>query len=314
VSLKVLGTGCFNISLDFTLEGTTPWRARGKGSIKLLFFTISKSFDETWGEPRQTTLPPIEIIPLLSVELDRPENWRALPPASNNLLVSLRKLDLAAGELVLHPLGTLEVSQNQVPLGITIDRIGAQVPSDANHFTLAVTSDGLVRKRDATRGFSPAQFKKMSDAQKLSAASFESEKSGLEIKYDGEELQTGRAVRRSLRYELSTIDTLYRRSVARFQIVSTLMFTHLIKGGAVAKSVLSKRRRKQLRPFDDKIVLGNVGFAVVAQDTNLRAAAAPAAFATQGAAQSWLDDLATNDPATAATLHVIPSDEMPRAA
>jgi len=314
VSLKVLGTGCFNISLEFTLEGTTPWRAHGRGHIKLLFFTISKSFDETWGESQQTTLPPISVIPLLKIELDRPENWRALPPPANNLLVSLRKLELTAGELVLHPLGSLEVSQNQVPLGITIERVGAQVPDDANHFTLAVTSGGLVRKNDARRGFSPAQFKKMSDAQKLSSPAFESEKSGLEIAFDGAELQTGRAVRRNLRYELTTIDTLYRRFVSRFQVLTLAAFTHFIKGGAVGKSAFSKRRRKQLRPFDDRIQVGDATFVVVAQDTNLRADAAPAGFATQGAAQTWLDGLAANDPAQAATLHVIPRDEMPRAA
>ena len=312
VALKVLGTGCFNISLEFTLEGTTPWRARGRGHIKLLFVTVSKSFDETWGESRQTTLPPIEVIPLLTVEIDRPENWRALPPSANNLLVTLRKLDLAAGELVLHPLGSLEVSQNQAPLGITLERVGAQVPSDANHFTLAVTSGGLVRSRDAVRGFSPAQFRNMSDAQKLSAPAFENEKSGLIIAYDGAELQAGRAVRRSLRYELTTIDTAYRRFVARFQLLSLTAFTHFIKGGAVAKSALSRGRRKQLRPFDDKIRLGDVGFEIVSQDTNLRAA--PTSFATQRAAQTWLDDLAANDPTKAAALHVIPSEEMPRAA
>jgi uncharacterized protein DUF6603 len=314
VSLKVLGKGCFNISLEFSLEGTTPWRARGRGHIKLLFFKISKSFDETWGESQQTTLPPISVIPLLKIELDRPENWRALPPPANNLLVSLRKLELAAGELVLHPLGSLEVSQTQVPLGITIERVGAQVPDDANHFTLAVTSGGLVRKNDTRRGFPPAQFKKMSDAQKLSSPAFESEWSGLEIAFDGAELQTGRAVRRSLRYELTTIDTLYRRSVRRFQALALAAFAHFIKGAAVGKSAFSKRRRKQLRPFDDRIQVGDATFAVAAQDTNLRADAAPASFATQGAAQTWLDGLAANDPAKAATLHVIPSDEMPRAA
>lgn len=314
VSLKVFGTGCFSINLEFTLEGTTPWRARGKGSIKLLFFSISKSFDETWGDERQTTLPPISVIPLLKIELDRAENWRALPPPSNNLLVSLRKLELAAGELVLHPLGSLEVSQNQVPLGITIECVGAQVPDDANFFSLAVNAGGLKRKNDAQRGFSPAQFRKMSDAAKLSAPAFSTEKSGLEIAFDGAELQTGRAVRRSLRYELATIDTLYRRFVQRFHVLSIRIFNHLIKGSAVAKSALSKRRRKQLRPFDDRIVVADAAFAVVNADTNTLAETAPASFASRAAAEEWLAGVAAGDPARAGTLQVIPSHEMPRAA
>lgn len=314
VSLKVFGAGCFSINLEFTLEGTTPWRARGKGSVKLLFFSVSKSFDETWGDSQQTTLPPISIIPLLVIELNRPENWRALPPPANNLLVSLRKLDLPAGELVLHPLGSLEISQNQVPLGITIEQVGAQQPDDANHFTLAVNAPGLKRSRDAQRGFSPAQFKKLSDAQKLSAPAFANEKSGLEIAFDGAELQTGRAVRRSLRYELTTIDTLYRRSVQRFQILSIAVFNHLIKGNAVAKSPFSKRQRKKLRPFDDRIVVAETGYSVVNADTNLLSESAPANFVSATAAQEWLADVAAGDPARAQSLQVIPSHEIQKAA
>jgi len=314
VALKVLGTGVFRIDLDFTLEGTTPWRARGRGKIKLLFFTISKSFDETWGDSRETTLPPIFVIPLLEIEFARSENWRALPPPMHNLLVTLRKLELAANELVLHPLGTLEVSQNQIPLGIGIERVGAQVPADANSFSLAVTSGGLIRKTDARRGFPPAQFRKMSDAQKLSSPAFESEKSGLELAFDGAELQTGRAVRRVLRYEVTTIDTLYRRFVSHFQYIDLTTFIHFIKGSAAAKSILSLSRRKQLRPFTDKIEVGEANFAVVSQDDNRPASAEFASFATQGAAQTWLNNLAAIDPQRAASLQIVPAEEMREAA
>lgn len=58
VSLKVFGLGLFSISLRFSLEGPTPWRAIGHGSITFLFFTISASFDITWGESHDTSLPP----------------------------------------------------------------------------------------------------------------------------------------------------------------------------------------------------------------------------------------------------------------
>ena len=107
-SLKVGGVGVFSIDLAFTLSGPGPWRARGHGSVSLLFVTIRKSFDESWGEAITTTLPPIAVVPLLLEELGKASNWRALAPPAHNLLVSLRKLDLPGDTLVLHPLGTLE--------------------------------------------------------------------------------------------------------------------------------------------------------------------------------------------------------------
>src|SRR6185436_18199684 len=144
VSLKVFGVGLFSISLHFALEGPTPWRAHGTGSISFFFFDVSADFDITWGESKDTTLPPIAVIPLLKGEFDKLDNWRAQLPPANNLLVSLRKLDATESTQVLHPLGTLRVSQRAVPLDLKIDKVGNQKPSDANQFTLTATA-GLVK-------------------------------------------------------------------------------------------------------------------------------------------------------------------------
>jgi hypothetical protein len=56
-SVKVLGIGLFSVRVHGTLEGPTPYRARGEGSISLLFFDISVDFDVSWGEQQDTTLP-----------------------------------------------------------------------------------------------------------------------------------------------------------------------------------------------------------------------------------------------------------------
>ncbi|RPH75598.1 hypothetical protein EHM76_01285, partial [bacterium] len=92
VSLKAFGVGLFSIRLRFSLEGPTPYRAKGSGSISLLFFEISADFDITWGETRDTSLPPISVIILLKGEFEKIDNWRALLPTGNNLLVALRKV------------------------------------------------------------------------------------------------------------------------------------------------------------------------------------------------------------------------------
>ena len=90
-SVNVFGIGLFSVSVSGSLEGPARWRARGTGEISILFFSISVDFDESWGESRDTTQPPVEILPLFKAELQKPDTWRALPPASNALGVSLRK-------------------------------------------------------------------------------------------------------------------------------------------------------------------------------------------------------------------------------
>jgi hypothetical protein len=138
ISLKAFGIGLFSVRLSFALSGPSGWRARGSGSISLLFFEISADFDISWGESKDTSLPPIPVVPILTAELNKPENWKAELPTVSNLLVSLRKLDPTTDVLVLHPVGTLRVSQKAVPLDLTIDKVGNQKPNDAKSFSIEV--------------------------------------------------------------------------------------------------------------------------------------------------------------------------------
>ena len=307
-SLKVGGFGVFSIGLAFTLSGPGPWRAQGYGSVSLLFVSIRKSFDVSWGEAITTSLPPIAVVPLLLEELGKASNWRALAPPAHHLLVSLRKLDLPGETLVLHPLGTLEVSQNALPLGVTLDRVGEQVPSDANRLTLDVVGGPLVKRRDARRGFAPAQFRDMTDAQRLSAPAFQDQPSGLELGAAGSEWRTGHAVKRSLRYEITTIDTLFRRFVRRFAGLGGALFAHFIGNAAVAKSSLSRARQRQKQPFADRVEVTGERYAVVFVSNN-RTAAGATDFASESEAREWLRQQAVDEPSRRGQLHVVPDTE-----
>src|SRR6185295_2544051 len=88
--LNVFGFDVLSVRVDLSLQGPSPWRARGTGHISFLFFEFSADFDVTWGDRAETTLPPVAVLPLLQVELDKKENWTAALPAGNKLLVSLR--------------------------------------------------------------------------------------------------------------------------------------------------------------------------------------------------------------------------------
>ncbi|WP_438030314.1 DUF6603 domain-containing protein [Sorangium sp. So ce233] len=309
VSLKVFGVGLFSIRLEFALEGTSPWRAHGRGSLSILFFEISADFDVTWGEPRDTTLPASPVMPILKGELDKLENWRAALPAGSSLLVSLRKLDPASDALVLHPVGTLRVSQRAVPLDISIDKVGSQKPSDARRFSLGVTGGGFTKKGDVLEKFAPAQFQDMSDADKLSRPAYVDDHGGVELS-PGAELAAARMVKRVVRYREIVVDTNFKRFVRPFILLAPGVFAHFLRGNAAAQSALSRQRKKQVQPFDAKVTTRSEAFAVALSQDNTAHSAAAASFSSETLAREHLNALIAGDPSLADSLHVIPRHEL----
>jgi len=311
VSLKAFGVGLFSIRLSFSLEGPTPYRAKGRGSLSILFFEISADFDVTWGEARETTLPPIAVINLLTAEFQKDANWTALLPTSSNLLVSLRKLDSAsvADTLVLHPVGTLLVTQKAVPLDTQLDKVGNQKPNDAKRFTIAVAPGGLSKKTDKDEQFAIAQFQNMDDATKLARPAYQPLHGGLEVSVAGAQMKTGLTVKRNVRYEEIIIDNNYRRFVRRFRLFFNVLFFYFMHGSSVALSALSQHQTKQLHPFTDKIKVGNEGYTVAYQANN-KAYNGLATFSSENAAREFMQQQVAQDANQASALHVIPHYEV----
>jgi hypothetical protein len=305
--VHVFGIGAFGIHAQFSLEGPSPWRAHGTGTISLLFFDIDVAFDVTWGEERDTMLPPIVVMPMLKAEFEKPANWNAILPAGNSILVSLRPLDPAASELVLHPVGTLRLSQRAVPLDLPIDKIGTQKPSDAKRFSLSVTGGGLAKRADVIESFAPAQFQDFPDSAKLSKPAYEPDHGGIELSAAGAQLDSGVLVKRIVRYELITIDTNFRRFLKPFFGFSGVLFAHLLDGASIARSPLSRFEQKRRQPFDDKVDARPETFVVASQADN-RAVHAEA-FASESMARDFLAQRVAADPTQDGSLHVIPSFE-----
>jgi hypothetical protein len=308
VALKAFGAGLFSIRLRFSLEGPTPWRARGTGSISILFFEISADFDRTWGEERDTTLPPIDVMPLLKAEFEKIQNWRAILPAANNLLVTLRKLDSAEDTLVLHPVGVLKISQKAIPLDLPIDKVGNQKTNDAKQLSVGVTSLGL-GKNDAREQFAIAQFQDMDDASKLSRPAYEPQHSGLELSVAGQQLASSKMVKRVIRYEEIIIDSNFKRFARSFSILVGSLFGHFLAGASVSKSVLSQSHREKLQPFTEKITVQPDSYVVAFQSTN-QLINNEATFASQASANCYMQQQLAIDPSMTDALHVIPSHEV----
>ncbi len=306
VSVNVFGAGLFSISLSGELSGPGPWHVKGHGSFTILFWDVDVEFENTWGERHDTELPAIPVLPILEAELDKAENWRALLPAGNRVLVAVRKLEDDA-PLVLHPLGVLRIAQRAVPLEIKLDKVGTQKPSDVNRLSLVATG-GLTRKDDALEKFAPAQFQNFSDADKLSKPAFAPERAGLELASD-DALASSRVVQRVVRYEEIIIDNNFKRFARRFRLFLLPLFQLFLRGNSAARSALSAASLRQTQPFSDKIVVRDETFTVAFQSTNKAFADDTTSFHSEASAREFLNRKIADDGSLADQLHVIPSFE-----
>lgn len=199
LAVKAGSRTLLSVSLQLSLSGPRPWRARGRASLKILFFDVSFSFDVTIGDAVQPALPPpVDVAPLVLEAFKDPNAWTAQLPGS--AVVSLRALEPGPA-ILAHPLATLNVRQRVAPLERTIDRFGSSVPSGAKKFRITTATVGGVRTTLAPLQdrFAPAQFTNLSDDNKLSAPSFEDMTSGAALGADG--YSTGQHVVVGLVYE-----------------------------------------------------------------------------------------------------------------
>lgn len=310
LSVKVFGIGLFSVRFRGSLEGPTPWRVEGTGSISILFFSIDVDFSHTWGNEAETTLPPISVMPLLFDEYQKSENWLAELPASNQLLVSLRSFEQGATDIILHPVGSLKISQRAVPLGLTIDKVGNQKPSDANHFDVTVDTSGIDEKGIIEESFAAGQFFAKSDNELLNAKSFEPMKSGIELSVEGEQYHAPEAVKRVVRYEKIIIDTHFKRFAISFYAWFGSLFGLFLNGNAVSKSVLSYKQQKMMKPFAEKVEIGTTLYGVAYNHDNSAFNGGAMAFTSQVQAMQFMNEQIAGDANLAQQLHVIPQVEM----
>ena len=314
LSVKVFGIGLFSVGFSGKLEGPTPWHIKGKGSISLLFFSISVPFEHTWGDQNNTELPPISVLPLLVQELEAISNWQADLPAGTNLLVSLRQLgDGESDQLVLHPIGTLVISQRKVPLGIEMEKFGNQAPDDARELSINVAGS-LNKLADREEQFALGHFKDLNEAEKLSKPSFQPMKSGLSLSSGAAQTTTGSATARSLRYETIVIDDIHRTPLLALLTVLTQLIGAIVRRSRrnpVRRADLSVTRQLELAPLEQRINLSPDQYTVVSQANNKPAGTlGTVTFSSQVQASEHLRRQQRTDPAGAALLHVIPATEV----
>jgi hypothetical protein len=185
LALKRGTTTLLAITIKLALTGPAPWHAIGEGTFEVLFFKATVRFEARFGEARPQALPAsVDIWPLLRAALVDPRNWTsALPPAGGRL-VTLAGATPAAGEVLVHPLGELSVSQRVVPLERDVSRFANAPPLRERRFAVVSVQLGTgaaIVPQPAFEQFAPAQFFELSDAQKLASPSFDPMPSGAKV-------------------------------------------------------------------------------------------------------------------------------------
>jgi hypothetical protein len=308
-SVKVFGLGVYGVGIDVTLEGPAKWHVHGTASLSFFFFSVDIGIDFTWGDNPNTVLPPIAVMPILIAEMEKKTNWKAQLSPNAKLLVTLRQLDPSEAAMVLHPAGTLQVSQRSIPLDLQLDKVGSQKPSDANEFLLTVSGTVLTKTRNLQEQFSPSQFRDFDDATKLSQPAYVPQDSGVELA-GGSNLTSATAITRPVRYDLTVIDA--ESEPARFNYFphGRGMFTTFLRANSAAQSKLSAAYRVQTRPYPDAVQVGTETFVVAFQSSNKVAHPAAAAFTSQASAQDYIAKTVAADPSLNGQLHVLPQFEV----
>lgn len=260
LALRRGSTVLMGITLSGELSGPTPWDVRGEASISLLFFSVSVSFHETWGETAGAVeSETIDLLAALKQEVQDVRNWKADLPEVNHLHVTIKQIEAVGEELIVHPFGVLTFSERLAPLEVAIEKFGVKVPEAERRFELTEVKSGEtpLAKEPVKELFASANYFEMSDEGKLSAPSFEGMVSGFKLEGSGS-LQVGLPVSRSVEYELTYLrKRKYSLSFAGIYKLAKGLFRMGTKAGAVARAALSYESRRVSRNAPEEVeVLG----------------------------------------------------------
>jgi hypothetical protein len=192
---------------EATLEGPSPWRVYGKAWATIARITLSKNFNKTFGQRKDTALPDISVLSLLRTEIETLSNWEAKLPSQKALSVTIRNLGITE-EVVAHPYGIMAFNQKKVPLGVNLEKYGQQKPIGATYFDLDLwdsMGNEFTGVEDLEESFAPGDFEALTKAEKFNRPSFETMRSGVVIKGD-EEIRGSFFRQVSLTYEHLIID------------------------------------------------------------------------------------------------------------
>ena len=329
VQLKRGSTNLFKVRVEGALSGPRPLHIKGKATFEILWWDFSVRFDKTLVKGEQPPLPAVvNVLPLLREALGQPSNWRSQLPDAQRAMVTLNTQPGASTNVLLHPLGTLTISQTVVPLNFDISRFGPSPPSGVRRFTISKVSVGDDKQTVAPERdfFAPAQFIEMSDDEKLSRPSFEKMDAGVTFGssvFDLPDNAEDRLPVNTIEFETWIIDkktneprpadpvdpqgqrVFYQLSDARLRTQARF--------GAAGSSELRRTGKARYRTVISKHRIAKEGWAIVAED-NLAvqpvAGVAAETSVSYAEAAETLRKLKQSDPAKASGLKILRPSEL----
>ncbi|GAA4728007.1 DUF6603 domain-containing protein [Phytohabitans rumicis] len=308
-SIRRNGKVLFGAELSLTLSGPEPWHAVGYAEFEFLWAKRRIGFDETIGqEPPPPFIPAADPVVDLIAALGDAGNWSAQLPRGGPGNVTVRDPGDVTGELLVHPLGALDVAQKVVPLNVRIDRYAeAPVAEQSRTLAVAVTVAGRPASGETVRDAFPAgQFFALSEDAKLTGEQFPQLPSGLAgVRLPAGTATVPAAVDASDRYETAVVNPTNGRLTRGLPayLLPAATLDALVDAGAAARAPTRATGGAAFAGAPLGIAVAEPAYRIVTDD-----AMAPAA-GTAGFASSYEAEAARLATAAGAGLQVVGSHE-----
>jgi len=274
LTLKRNGANFAAVSLTMTLTGPEPWHAWGDARFEVLGIEKRISFDLTVGEPAPPRpLEPVDPLEQLKKALGRRDSWSAqAPELGQRPIVTLRPLDPAGTDVVVHPLGRLTVWQRVLPLDLGLQRFGQLPLASGARSTYTIKSAAVGGKPasqlDEVRDhFAPGDFLELNDEEKLARPAFERLKAGVSL--DAPMLAAGARARANIGYRELIVDDPEKPPTEQTDLhhLSPAALSALAHSGPAGRAPV-RERYPSSRP---NIEVGDAAYALASRETMLRA-------------------------------------------
>ena len=248
----------FGISISGTLDGPNPFHFRGEGCISILFFDLCIGVDVTFGPRRdQVPLPSKDPWIPLKEAIEDERHWNAVLPPATHIAVTLKNHSVPEKQILVHPMGTVTLRQQVVPLNHLLEKFGEfalGVGSVAFELVQVMIGSQEITKPnyDEVRDlFAPGNFEQLSDAEKLSRDSFEQMVAGIAV--GSRRVKFGAQRQRILRYETSIVDSPWDSRPVNAKAHITQSRTTQIAGSRHGAKAFSGLRRTGPTKFTSEV-------------------------------------------------------------
>lgn len=181
------GSKIMSVDVSASLTGPSPWRVSGLAEFKFLGIPSEVPFSKTFGPPVESEPPTVEVWPLLSNAISEPRSWSSQLPSDvvDSSGVTLEARDVDDSSVLVHPSSALEMSQQVIPLGMSLERFGV-AKLDANEQFFGIKEVKLGGQNtpfeDTNSHFAPGEYLELTEQEKLSRPSFEELSAGLTLR------------------------------------------------------------------------------------------------------------------------------------